>query len=44
MNVGKLVREVERIVCGGAQVVSIAKIGGVLPSVDEIYQTIRRMA
>ena len=44
MNVGKLVREVERIVCGRAQVVSIAKIGGVLPSVDEIYQEIRRVA
>ncbi|TEU09155.1 2-oxoacid:acceptor oxidoreductase subunit alpha [Candidatus Bathyarchaeota archaeon] len=44
MNVGKLVREVERIVCGRAQVVSVAKIGGVLPSVDEIYQAIRRVA
>jgi 2-oxoglutarate ferredoxin oxidoreductase subunit alpha len=44
MNVGKLVRVVERIVCGRAKVVSIAKIGGVLPSVDEIYQSIRRAA
>ena len=44
MNVGKLVREVERIVCGRAEVVSVAKIGGVLPSVDEIYQAIRRVA
>jgi len=44
MNVGKLVREVERIVCGRAQVVSVAKIGGVLPSVDEIYQAIRGVA
>ncbi len=44
MNVGKLVREVERIVCGRAEVVSIAKIGGVLPSVDEIYQAIRGVA
>ncbi len=40
----KLVREVERIVCGRAEVVSVAKIGGVLPSVDEIYQAIRRVA
>ena len=44
MNVGKLVREVERIVCGRAEVVSVAKIGGVLPSVDEIYQAIRGVA
>jgi 2-oxoglutarate ferredoxin oxidoreductase subunit alpha len=44
MNVGKLVREVERIVCGRAQVVSVAKIGGVLPSVDEICQAIRGVA
>lgn len=44
MNVGKLVREVERIVCGRAEVVSIAKIGGVLPSVDEICQAIRGVA
>jgi len=44
MNVGKLVREVERIVCGRAEVVSVAKIGGVLPSVDEIHQAIRRVA
>jgi hypothetical protein len=42
--VGKLVREVERIVCGRAEVVSIAKIGGVLPSVDEICQAIRGVA
>jgi len=44
MNVGKLVREVERIVCGRAEVVSVAKIGGVLPSVDEIHEAIRRAA
>ena len=44
MNVGKLVREVERIVCGKAEVVSVAKIGGVLPSVDEIHKAIRRAA
>jgi 2-oxoglutarate ferredoxin oxidoreductase subunit alpha len=44
MNVGKLVREVERIVCDRAEVVSVAKIGGVLPSVDEIHKAIRRAA
>jgi 2-oxoglutarate ferredoxin oxidoreductase subunit alpha len=42
MNVGKMVREVERVVCGGVEVISVAKIGGVLPSVDEIYHAIRR--
>ncbi|GAG37325.1 unnamed protein product, partial [marine sediment metagenome] len=44
MNVGKLVREVERVVCGKAEVVSVAKIGGVLLSVDEIHEAIRRAA
>jgi 2-oxoglutarate ferredoxin oxidoreductase subunit alpha len=44
MNVGKLVREVERVVCGRADVASVAKIGGVLPTVDEIHQAIRRAA
>jgi 2-oxoglutarate ferredoxin oxidoreductase subunit alpha len=42
MNVGKMVREVERVVCDRADVISVAKIGGVLPSVDEIYHAIRR--
>jgi 2-oxoglutarate ferredoxin oxidoreductase subunit alpha len=44
MNVGKLVREVERVVCGRADVASVAKIGGVLPTVDEIHQALRRAA
>ncbi len=42
MNVGKMVREVERVACGRAEIFSISKIGGVLPSVDEIYKGIRR--
>ena len=37
MNVGKMVREVERVVCGRAKIGSVAKIGGVLPTVSEIY-------
>lgn len=44
MNVGKMVREVERVVCGRAQVASVSKIGGVLPTVDEIHAAIRRAA
>lgn len=44
MNVGKIVREVERVACGRAHVVSVPKIGGVLPTVDEIHQAIRRSA
>ncbi len=44
MNVGKMVREVERVACGRAEVFSIAKIGGVLPTVSEVYTAIRREA
>jgi 2-oxoglutarate ferredoxin oxidoreductase subunit alpha len=44
MNVGKMVKEVERVVCGRADVLSVTKIGGVLPSVDEVYRAIRRAA
>lgn len=44
MNVGKMVREVERVACGRAQVASVSKIGGVLPTVDEIHGAIRRSA
>jgi 2-oxoglutarate ferredoxin oxidoreductase subunit alpha len=41
MNVGKMVREVERVVCGRAKIGSVAKIGGVLPTVSEIHDAIR---
>ena len=44
MNVGKLVKEVKRIVCDRAEVFSFSKIGGVLPTSDEIFKTIRRIA
>jgi len=44
MNVGKLVKVVERVVCGRAVVSSVAKIGGVLPTVEEVCQAIRRAA
>jgi len=43
MNAGKLVREVERVVSGRAGVHSIAKIGGVLPSSDEVADKLRRL-
>jgi len=44
MNAGKMVREVERVACGRAEVASIAKIGGVLPTVEEIRKAIREAA
>ncbi len=42
MNVGKLVKEVERVVCGNANVVSLSKVGGQLPYSREILEAIRR--
>ncbi len=44
MNVGKLVKEVERVVCGKAKVASLAKVGGVLPFGREILEEVRRLA
>jgi len=44
MNVGKYVREVERVACGRADVHLLSRIGGVLPMVGEISQAIGRMA
>lgn len=40
MNFGKLVKEVERVVCGKASVKSMHKVGGVLPKTGEILETI----
>jgi len=44
MNAGKLVKEVERVVCGRAKVVSLAKVGGVLPLGREVLEEVRRLA
>ena len=44
MNTGKLVREVERVVCGKAKVISLSKVGGQLPLSREILEAIRREA
>lgn len=44
MNVGKLVKEIERVVCGKANVVSLGKVGGQLPLAREVLDTIRRNA
>jgi 2-oxoglutarate ferredoxin oxidoreductase subunit alpha len=44
MNVGKMVREVERVVCDRARVVSLNRIGGVIPTLDEVYNAIRGVA
>ena len=42
MNVGKLVKEVQRVAEGKTKVVSLAKVGGVLPLSREVLDTIRR--
>ena len=42
MNVGKLVKEVERVVCGKANVISLGKVGGQLPYAHEVLDIIRR--
>jgi 2-oxoglutarate/2-oxoacid ferredoxin oxidoreductase subunit alpha len=44
MNVGKLVKEIERVVCGKAKVASLAKVGGVLPLGREVLEEVRRLA
>ncbi len=44
MNAGKLVREIERVVCGRAKVASHAKVGGVLPIGREVLEEVRRLA
>jgi 2-oxoglutarate ferredoxin oxidoreductase subunit alpha len=43
MNAGKLVKEVERVVCGKAEVASLAKVGGVLPLGREVLEEVRRL-
>jgi 2-oxoglutarate ferredoxin oxidoreductase subunit alpha len=42
MNIGKMVKEVERATGGKTRVVSIAKVGGELPFSREILETIKR--
>lgn len=44
MNIGKLVKEIERVVCGKAKVASLAKVGGVLPLGREVLEEVRRLA
>ncbi len=44
MNIGKYVREVERVVCGKAKVISLGKVGGQLPLAREVLDIIRRNA
>jgi hypothetical protein len=41
MNMGKMVREVQRVVEGKSKVVSLPKVGGVLPFSREILDFIR---
>jgi 2-oxoglutarate ferredoxin oxidoreductase subunit alpha len=42
MNFGKLVKEVERVASGRCKVLSLGKVGGVLPLAREIHDCIRR--
>jgi len=42
MNFGKLVKEVERVASARCEVVSLGKVGGVLPLAREVYEFIRR--
>jgi hypothetical protein len=42
MNTGKLVKEVQRVVEGKAKVISLAKVGGVLPLSREVLDVVRR--
>lgn len=41
MNLGKMVREVERAVCGRCRVSLVSKVGGVLPTAGEVYEALR---
>jgi len=41
MNMGKIVREVERVVAGRAQVISLPKLGGEVHTPAEIFSAIR---
>jgi len=43
MNLGKAVREVERAVHGRVEVTPLTRVGGVVPTVEEVYQAIRRI-
>jgi 2-oxoglutarate ferredoxin oxidoreductase subunit alpha len=42
MNFGKLVKEVQRVVCGKTKVISLGKVGGQLPMAREVLEAIRR--
>ena len=42
MNFGKLVKEVQRVICGKTKVVSLGKVGGQLPLALEVLEAIRR--
>ena len=44
MNAGKLVREVQRIACGETSIESLTRLGGVVPTLTDIYNDVRRVA
>ena len=41
MNFGKMVKEVQRVVCDRAKVISLTKVGGQVPTASEIFKAIR---
>jgi 2-oxoglutarate ferredoxin oxidoreductase subunit alpha len=43
MNAGKLVREVQRAVCGQTKIASLTRIGGVTPTQSDVAQELRRL-
>jgi 2-oxoglutarate ferredoxin oxidoreductase subunit alpha len=44
MNLGQMVREVERVVAGKAQVVSVPRAGGTVHQVEDILARILELA
>jgi 2-oxoglutarate ferredoxin oxidoreductase subunit alpha len=42
MNFGKIVKEVQRVSCGRARVVSLGKVGGQLMLASEVLEAVRR--
>ena len=44
MNAGKLVKEVQRVACGRAEIASLTRLGGVVPTLQDIHAEVRRLA
>jgi 2-oxoglutarate/2-oxoacid ferredoxin oxidoreductase subunit alpha len=44
MNAGKLVREVQRVVCRDTNIASLTRLGGITPTQGDIIQELRRLS